>query len=142
MPSPPPKKTLKPIEQCPDGHDCLEEKDYACGWLVCIKGTNKGRAYTIKDGKNFIGSSTAMDIQIIGDGKIEKKNHAVIMYDSRQKKTMLLPADSRGMVYWQGQAIFEPKTLEPFDSIEFGESAFKYAPFCNEDFSWEDQKEE
>ena len=118
--------------------DLLEEKAWVCGWLVCIKGINKGRAYIIKDGKNFIGSTSDMDIQIIGDKKIEKKNHAVIMYDSRQKKTILLPSDSRGMIYWQSQAIFEPKALEPFDSIELGESVFKYVPFCGDVFDWTD----
>jgi len=173
MPDTVPKKQLKPIEQCPDGHYynssrtgdicavcgkkldppepeeseeaselSLAESDWTCGWLVCVKGVNKGRAYIIKDGKNFIGSTSGMDIQIIGDKKIEKKNHVVIMYDQRQKKTMLLPTDSHGMVYWQGQAIFEPKTLEPFDNIEFGESIFRYAPFCGEDFDWADQGEE
>jgi hypothetical protein len=79
-----------------------------------------------------------MDIQVVGDRRIEKKNHAAMMYDSNQKKTMLLPSDSHGMVYWQGQAIFEPVTLEPFNEVEIGESVFKYAPFCGADFVWED----
>jgi len=175
MPSPlQQKKSLKPIEQCPDGHyyntsrtgdvcavcgkkldppapeeseDAdelirLDENVWVCGWLVCIKGINKGRAYIIKDGKNFIGSTSDMDIQIIGDAKIEKKNHAVLMYDSRQKQTMLLPTDSHGMVYWQEQAIFDPKILAPFDNIELGDSIFKYAPFCSADFDWADQKDD
>lgn len=116
----------------------LDEKSWICGWLVCIKGPNKGHDYKIRDGKNFIGSASSMDIQVVGDKRIEKYNHAVIMYDSRQKKTMLLPTDSHGMVYWQGQAIFEPVTLEPFNRVEFGESLFIYAPFCGADFVWED----
>jgi hypothetical protein len=120
----------------------LNEEEGVCGWLVCIKGVNKGRAYIIKDGKNFIGITSDMDIQITGDRKIVKKNHAVIMYDSRQRKTMLLPSDSHGMVYWQGQAIFEPKILEPFDDIELGESVFKYTPFCGADFDWADRGDE
>lgn len=116
----------------------IEEKNWVCGWLVCIEGPNKGNDYKIRDGKNFIGSASSMDIQIIGDKRIEKKNHAVILYDNRQKKTMLLPSDSHGMVYWQGQAIFEPVTLEPFNVVEFGESAFKYVPFCGPDFNWKE----
>jgi len=114
----------------------LDERDWVCGWLVCVKGLNKGKGYVIREGKNFIGSTSSMDMQIIGDKKIEKKNHAVIIYDTRQKTTMLLPTDSHGMVYWQGQAIFEPVALEPYNDIEIGESAFKYAPFCGADFTW------
>jgi hypothetical protein len=119
-----------------EDHALLGEELWACGWLVCTKGVNKGRAYTIKNGKNFIGSTSSMDIQIVGDKKIEKKNHAVIMYDSRQKKTLLLPTDSHGMVYWQGQAIFEATEIQPFNDIELGESVFKFAPFCGDDFDW------
>ena len=109
---------------------------------MCIKGANKGRGYAIKDGKNFIGRASSMDIQISGDKKIEKKNHAVIIYDSRQKEAILLPTESHGMVYWQGQAIFEKVVLEPFNDIELGESAFKYAPFCGADFDWKEEGEQ
>jgi len=119
----------------------LSEKNWVCGWLVCVKGPNKGRGYVIRDGKNFIGSLSGMDIQVIGDSRIEKRNHAVVMYDSKQRKTMLLPADSHGMVYWKGQAVFNPVTLEPFDDVEFGGSVFKYAQFCGADFDWEDAED-
>jgi len=129
-------------ETSEDEIEVLEEKDWVCGFLVCIKGANKGKEYVIRDGKNLIGTASDMDIQIAFDKKIEKKNHAVIMYDYKQKKTMLLPTDSHGMVYHQGQAIFEPVTLEPFNEIEFGESVFKYVPFCGEDFSWKDTGDE
>ena len=166
------KRSLKPIERCPDVHFynssrtgdvcavCgkkldppeseettpgeleelarLRDLSKVCGWLVCVKGPNRGLAYAIREGKNFIGSASGMDIQIIGDGKIEKTNHAVIMYDPRQRATMLLPPESRGMTYLQGQAAYEPIALEPFDSLEIGGSAFKYAPFCGPDFAWED----
>ena len=114
----------------------LDEKDWACGCIICVSGASKGQVYAIKDGKNFVGTSSAMDIQILGDRKIEKKNHALIMYDSRQKKTMLIPSDSRGMVYLQEKAIFEPVALEPYDEIEIGESVFKFLPFCGTEFSW------
>jgi len=169
-----PKRKLKPIEVCPNGHHynagkygdtcavCgvkldlpedlpeeevkelthIDEQDWVCGWLVCIKGPNKGRGYPIKEGKNFIGSASVMDIQILGDKKIDKKNHAAIMYDPRKNTTMLLPSDSHGMVYWRGAAIFEPVTIKSFDSIEIGESIFKYAPFCGEDFEWKDAEKE
>jgi len=114
----------------------IEEQDRVCGWLVCIEGLNAGRDYQIRDGKNFVGSSSCMDIQILGDRKIEKKNHMVIAYDSRDKATTILPGESQGMVYWQGHAIFNPKELSANDRIEIGESVFKFIPFCDGDFDW------
>jgi len=160
------KRKLKPIEQCPDGHYyntdrtgdicdvcgkkldppddeiteeniALDETQWACGILVCVKGVNKGRVYPIKADKNFIGSTSSMDIHITGDKKIEKKNHAVIVYDAMEKTTSLIPTETRGMVYWKKKAIFEMVTLEPYDEIMLGESTFKFAPFCGADFTWE-----
>ena len=118
-----------------------DKLEWACGWLVCVKGPNKGRDYKIKDGKNFIGSSSVMDIQIIGDRRIEKRNHAVILYDAKDKKTMLLPGESRGMVYLQEKAVFKPTDVEKFNKIELGESIFVYAPLCGDDFNWSDYEE-
>jgi hypothetical protein len=164
------KRKLKPIEQCPDGHyyntsrsgefcdvcglkldppeddpsegnTALDESEWLCGLLVCIKGVNKGRGYPVKAGKNFIGSSGGMDVQITGARKIEKKNHAVIAYDSLRKTTLLLPTESRGMVYWGGSAIFEKVTLEPNKEIMLGKSVFMYMQFCNDDFDWENAEE-
>lgn len=64
----------------------VSEQSYVCGWLVCIHGANKGRAYEIHPGKNFIGSSDKMDIRVLGDQRIEKFNHASISYDAKDRK--------------------------------------------------------
>jgi len=49
---------------------------------------------------------------------------------------MVQPGNSRGMVYVEGDAIHKSKELKPFDTIEIGESVFKYVPFCNKKFNW------
>jgi len=114
----------------------VEERDRVCGWLVCIEGPNVGRGYEIRDGKNFVGRASSMHIQILGDKKIEKKNHMVIAYDSKDKKTTILPGESQGMVYWQGKAIFAAQDLAAKNKIEIGDSVFKFIPFCDKDFDW------
>ena len=119
----------------------VSEQSYVCGWLVCIHGANKGRAYEIHPGKNFIGSSDKMDIRVLGDQRIEKVNHASISYDAKDRSTMLMPGDSSGMVYCQEQAVYLPTLLEPFHIIELGQSRFIYAPLCGSGFSWEDYKD-
>jgi len=161
------KRVLKPIEICPNGHyynssrtgeicdvcgtkldppkdpeelyelTHIDEKDWIRGLLVCIRGPNKGNGYFVKEGKNYIGSASSMNIQIIGDKKIEKHNHAVIVYDQKSKKTMLLPGESRGIIYWQSHAIFEPQELKGTEKIELGESAFSYLQFNVEDYEWQ-----
>ena len=58
-----------------------EEVPPVCGWLVCIEGARIGRDYKIKDGKNFVGRGDDMDIQILGDNEISRKNHTIIVSD-------------------------------------------------------------
>jgi len=115
----------------------VEEKEWFRGSLVCIWGPNKGREYRIHEGKNYIGRASSMDIRIDGDRKIEKHNHAVIVYDQKNKKAMLLPGESRGMIYWQGNAIFEPQELKNEQKIELGESAFSFLQYNDENYEWQ-----
>lgn len=130
--------TAEMTEEELDKFVCTDESEWVCGFLVCIGGRNKGQPYIIHAGKNYVGSSSKMDIYITGDRKIEKENHAVILYDPVGKKSILLPGESRGMVYWQGEAIFEPQELAADDRVELGDSCFRFVPFCSPDFDWKD----
>lgn len=112
----------------------VDEKDWVCGWLVCIRGPNKGSSYKIRMGRNFIGSDSKY-IQITGDRQIDK-NHAIITYDESNHTTILQPGASREIIYVQDDAIFKPKELSPFDKIELGKSVFKYVPLCGDKFDW------
>ena len=114
-----------------------EELEPVCGWLVCIEGARVGKDYKIKNGKNFVGRGDDMDIQILGDNKISRRNHCVIVYDAKQGQTVLLPGDSNGLVYLNDEAVYVPTGLNIYDVIELGESKFLYIPFCGEHFKWE-----
>ena len=116
----------------------LEIMDPVTGWLVCIEGPPKGRDYRIFTEKNFIGRSEQMDIQILGDNKIAKKNHAVLVYDPKKRQSLILPGDSHGLVYVNDEAIYTPVELAPYDVIELGVSKFIFIPLCGENFEWEE----
>lgn len=115
------KETVKPV----------------CGWLVCVDGPRKGKDYKIINGKNFIGRADDMDIQILGDNEISRRNHAIIVFDPKKKETVLLPGDSNGIVYHRDNAVYTPTTLEAYDNIELGNSKFVFMPFCGTNFMWE-----
>ncbi len=108
-----------------------------CGWLVCIEGARKGKDYKIISGKNFIGRADDMDIQILGDNEISRRNHAVIVFDPKNKETVLLPGDSNGIVYLGGAALYTPTPLKQYATIELGKSKFIFIPFWGESFIWE-----
>jgi len=57
---PPTPDSLTPEELYELTH--VNEKDWPCGWLVCIGGPNKGDDYKIREGRNFIGGDLKMDI--------------------------------------------------------------------------------
>ncbi len=117
-----------------------QEISPVCGWIVCISGPRQGKGYEIKSGKNFVGRADDMDIQILGDNKISRRNHGVIVFDPKKKETVLLPGDSNGLVYHNDAAVYTPTVLNSYDVIEMGDSKFVFVPFCGENFMWEDNQ--
>lgn len=112
-----------------------------CGWIVCISGPRQGKDYKVVSGKNFIGRADDMDIQILGDNEISRRNHAIIVFDPKKKETVLLPGDSNGLVYLNENAVYTPAALNPYDKIELGNSVFAFLPFCGGHFMWGDKNE-
>ena len=102
-----------------------EDVKPVCGWIVCIDGPRQGKDYQVVQGKNFVGRADDMDIQILGDNEISRRNHAVIVFDPKKRETVLLPGDANGIVY-----------LNPYDEIELGKSKFLFVPFCGDHFMW------
>lgn len=122
--------------------DDIDGIEPVVGWLVCIEGPQKGRDYKIRQGKNFIGRSDEMDIAIIGDDRISRKNHAAIVYDSKQLKFFLVPGDGAGLVYLSNQvkkdqAVFTPVEISAYDVIEVGKSKLIFINLCGIHFDWD-----
>ena len=117
----------------------VPQDKYICGWLVCIEGINKGRPYLIHQGKNFLGSGDDMDIQILGDDKVDRYRHAVLAFDGKTLKTTLLPGESVGLVYLENEAVYAPTSLYSKAKIEVGASKFLFVPFCDDTYCWENE---
>lgn len=129
----------KPIGFEPPLELLQEEIQPVCGWLVCIAGARVGMDYKIHSGKNFVGRGDDMDIQIIGDNEINRRNHAIVVYDPKKRSTVLLPGDSEGLVYLNEEAVYIPTEIKPYDTIELGKSRFLFIPLCGENFEWNDK---
>lgn len=112
-----------------------------CGFIICISGARQGKDYKIVRGKNFVGRADDMDIQILGDNEISRRNHTVIVFDPKKKETVILPGDSNGLVYLNDAALYTPQILNGYDTIELGQSKFLFLPFCGENFMWGDKTE-
>ncbi len=119
----------------------LEVISPVTGWLVCIEGPQLGRDYRIMPEKNFVGRAEDMDIQIIGDNTISRRNHAVIVYDPKKRETLILPGDASGLAYHNNEAVYTPQILKSYDVIQLGTSKFMFVPACGKHFEWESLKE-
>ena len=116
--------------------------DPVVGWLVCIKGPSRGRDYRIRSGRNGIGRSEAMDVQITGDDTVSRENHAFLVYEPRKRIFSIRPGDGRGLVYLNGDEVIQASDIKGYDIIELGETQLMFVPLCSDKFNWDQAKEE
>lgn len=107
------------------------------GWLVCVEGPQMGQDYRIMAEKNFIGRAEEMQIRIIGDNAVSRRNHAVIVYDPKKRNFYLLPGDASGLAYHNNEAVYTPVELNAYDLIQLGRSKFVFVPLCGPHFEWD-----
>ena len=107
------------------------------GWLVCIKGTNKGRDYRLHSDRNKIGRAPNMDICIEGDETISREDHCQIAFSPRSKTFNLIPGSGRNLIYLNDKDVFAATELAAYDKIDLGESSFMFIPFCGDRFQWD-----
>lgn len=113
--------------------------DPVVGWLVCIKGVNKGRDYRLHSDRNQVGRAPNMEICIEQDETISRENHCQIVYDTRTRLFSLVPGLGRNLVYLNGKSVLGAIELAACDQIDIGEGSFRFVPFCGPDlFSWAD----
>ena len=110
--------------------------DPVVGWLVCIEGPDRGRDFTIRAERNFIGRSQDMDVALTEDRSVSRDRHAILSFDPRTNVFMLTPGEGRGLVYHNGTSVLTPVEVKAHDTIELGESTLRFVPLCGDDFSW------
>ena len=110
--------------------------DPVVGWIVCMKGPERGRDYRIHSGRNFVGRSFRMDISIVDDKAVSRENHCSIVYEPINSEFILVPGEGTN-TYVNEQPLTEPKRLEDGDSIGIGDSAFSFIAFCAGERVWD-----
>lgn len=105
------------------------------GWLVCRKGSEKGKSYVIHSGRNFAGRSADMDIFLSGDQKIEREKHFSIVYDPKSVSFYLVSGN--GQAFINGEALVDEILLNEGDIITAGDNDYMFIPFCRKGCVWE-----
>ncbi len=117
-------------------YSAAKGNDYVTGWLVCIKGPEKGRDYRLHHGFNRVGRDLDMDVSIVEDSTITRKNHCSVVYDDRKNQFSLVPS-SGPLTYYHNELLTEAKILQAGDEIQIGNSVFEFIPFCRKGRVWE-----
>lgn len=110
--------------------------DFVTGWLVCIKGPEKGRAYALYYGFNRIGRSYGMDIYLEEDRQITRECHCAVVYEYNKNEFFLVP-EGGNLVYLNGEFLDKAAKIETGDVFKIGNSEFEFVAFCRGDRKWE-----
>lgn len=112
--------------------------DPIVGWLICVKGPNRGKDYRLHSGTNFIGRGKQNDVCIENDQSISNYHHVSVSYDEREKVFYITKGEVRNPTYLNGKALRSDADLVIYDRIEIGNSELMFVPLCTEQFNWQD----
>ena len=107
------------------------------GWLVCTKGNMIGESFPVREGKNRIGRSTAMDIILLYENSISREDHACNIYDPADRTFTLTSENTQNSTTVNGQELPGSVILHNRDVITLGKCTLVFIAFCNETFGWD-----
>lgn len=109
--------------------------DPVVGWLVCVEGAEKGRDYRLHSGRNFIGRTWKMDVNIVDDRSVSRENHASIVFEPYEGAFVIVNGESV-KTYLNGEPVTRPMPLKAGDKIGLGDSLYDFVPYCGKDRKW------
>ena len=112
------------------------------GWLVCIAGGHFGEDFRLKSGRNFIGRGKEMDVVISKDNTVSREKHAIVVYEPKGRKFLVMPGESKELCYLGGDVVLTPVELNPGDRLTVGETNLMFVPCCGPEFTWDDEKKD
>lgn len=104
------------------------------GWIVCVKGPEKGRDYRLHEAKNRVGCLPQCDVYLPDDPEILRDAHAEIIYDYKSRGFYI--ARLEGNLYVNEQTVYQTTLLSEGDRIRMGQCEFVFIPFCKEGREW------
>jgi hypothetical protein len=112
--------------------------DPVVGWLICVRGVNKGRDYRLLTGRNNVGRAPDMDVLIEGDETISRERQCEVVYSMKSKAFHVVPGTGRNLIELNGEEVLERRALKAHDRIGIGQSQFMFIPLCGDAFDWDE----
>lgn len=105
------------------------------GWLVCTQGKERGRAYLLHVGRNFVGRAMKSDICIADDREVSGEDHCSIVYEPRRITYMIARGNGESVLI-NGEPLESTYILMGEEEIQIGASIFVFIPYCKEGRTW------
>ncbi len=115
-----------------------QNRQKACctvGWLVCTKGRDYGKDFSLHAGFNRIGRDAAECDIILKDECVSAAEHCAVFYDERKNVFYLFP-NADYISYIDGQPAANIREIKSRQTIRIGDTCLEFAAFCEGDKSW------
>lgn len=119
-------------------NSAVAQSEPLVGWIVCVKGVNFGKGFSVFSGMNSVGRNPDNRIVVPDDSGISREKHALIVYEPKKRVFYIKSGESSGLTYVNDEIVMETQKLEAWDKITLGGSDFLLVPLCCERFSWEE----
>lgn len=114
---------------------------FPVGWIVVVGGPGRGASFTLFNGVSAIGRGDDQPVKLdFGDTSISRTNHAVVAYDSEQRKFFLGHGGKANIVRLNGKPVLSTEELNHDDLIRIGETTLRFLALCGADFDWADEE--
>lgn len=107
------------------------------GWLVCTKGKNKGKSFTLYSGKNFIGRLAKMSVCLVDEESVSREKHAIVVYDRKSNMFLAQPGESAELFYVNSEVVLAATPLKKNDRLQIGKAELMLIPCCDDVFVWD-----
>ena len=115
-----------------------KDGDPVVGWLVCTKGSHRGKGFPLRSGRNFIGRGSDMDVCLQGETTVSRNKHAIVLYEPRQRIFLAQMGESHELVYLNGELLLASMQMKAKDRLQIGDVELMLIPCCDADFDWAD----
>ncbi|MEX5727139.1 hypothetical protein Ga0609869_000492 [Rhodovulum iodosum] len=120
-----------------DAADRSADARFPVGWLVVMKGPGRGASFTLYSGVSQIGRGEDQAVRLdFGDDTISRSNHALLAYDSEQRKFFLGHGGKVNIVRLNDRPVLSTEEISGNDLIRIGETTLRFVAFCGSDFDW------
>lgn len=120
--------------------DAEEKIEPVVGWLVSVAGSDIGKSFPLKSGRNFVGRAADMDVALTKDNSVSRDKHAIVVYEPKCNIFLVQPGDAKELFYVNDKVVLAACELNAYDALSLGETKLLFVPFCSDKFKWESVK--